>query len=86
LGKPVICYLREGDLSFIPPQMRRELPIIQADPASLYDVLKEWLTHRRQDLIPLGRRCRAFVETWHDPRKIAAQVAADYRSILEPAA
>lgn len=86
LGKPVICYLREGDLGFIPRQMRLDLPIIQAEPATLFHVLKEWLTVRRQELIPRGRRSRAFVETWHDPRKIAAQVAADYRRILPRAA
>jgi glycosyltransferase involved in cell wall biosynthesis len=86
LGKPVICYLREGDLGFIPLQMRKDLPIIQADPASLYSVLKEWLTVRRAELIPQGRRSRAFVESWHDPREIASQVASDYRRILGRAA
>ncbi len=86
LGKPVVCYLRAGDLGFIPKEMQLDLPIIQADPASLYDVLKEWLTVRRRELVGVGRRSRQFVEKWHDPRKIAAQVAADYRRILGRAA
>ena len=30
LGKPVICYIREEDLAFLPAQMRQDLPIINA--------------------------------------------------------
>ena len=32
LGKPVVCYIRESDLKFIPPQMQQDLPIINARP------------------------------------------------------
>ena len=32
LGKPVICYIRESDLKFIPEQMKADLPIIDASP------------------------------------------------------
>ncbi|NDJ63030.1 MAG: glycosyltransferase family 4 protein, partial [Chloroflexi bacterium] len=39
LGKPVICYIREEDLRFIPAEMRAEMPIINATPATLYEVL-----------------------------------------------
>jgi glycosyltransferase involved in cell wall biosynthesis len=82
LGKPVICYVREEDLAFVPVDMRCELPIINAEPANLYHVLREWLTARRHDLPALGRRCRQYVERWHDPRKIAAQVIGDYQRIM----
>ena len=82
LGKPVICYIREDDLKFIPPQMREDLPVINATPTNIYEVLKEWLTVRRKELPALGNRSRAYVEKWHDPLKIAAQLKADYESIL----
>src|SRR5262249_48350106 len=82
LGKPVICYIREDDLKFIPEEMRQELPIIHASSATIYAVLKEWLTVRRHELPALGRRCRAYVERWHDPLKIAAGLKADYEAIL----
>ncbi|MFX1492275.1 MAG: glycosyltransferase family 1 protein, partial [Promethearchaeota archaeon] len=74
LGKPVICYIRENDLRFIPQQMREELPIINATPATFYDVLKQWLTTRKYELPALGRRSRAYVEKWHDSLKIAAKM------------
>ncbi len=83
LGKPVICYLREGDLHFIPPGMRQALPLINADPATIYTVLKEWLTTRRGDLPEVGRRSRAYVEQWHDPLKIAATLKSDYADIVD---
>ncbi|HYY96560.1 MAG TPA: hypothetical protein VE713_18795, partial [Pyrinomonadaceae bacterium] len=82
LAKPVVCYIREGDLKFIPAEMRRDLPVINATPASVYEVLREWLTVRRGELAEVGRRSRAFVERWHDPLKIAARLKADYEAIL----
>ncbi len=82
LGKPVICYVRESDLRFIPDRMREELPIINATPATLYGVLKAFLTTRRHELEELGRRGRAYVEAWHDSRKIAGQLKREYETIL----
>ena len=82
LGKPVICYIREADLQFIPAEMRQELPLINATPGTIYDVLKEWLTVRRDRLPQVGRQSRDYVETWHDPLKIAARLKDDYECIL----
>jgi hypothetical protein len=82
LGKPTICYIREEDLKFIPEAMRAELPIINATPSTIYDILKEWLTVRRHMLPELGQRCRHYVETWHDPLKIAARLKSDYEEIV----
>ncbi len=82
LGKPVICYIRESDLKFIPEQMRQELPIINAIPATLCDVLREWLTTRRHELIEIGRHSRRYVEAWHDPLKIAAYLKGEYEAVL----
>jgi len=82
LAKPVVCYIREGDLKFIPPEMRKEMPIIDAAPTTIYEVLKEWLTKREGELAGVGRRSRVYVEKWHDPLKIAARLKKDYETIL----
>ncbi|MCS6947727.1 MAG: hypothetical protein NZM12_08945 [Steroidobacteraceae bacterium] len=82
LGKPVICYIRDEDLRFIPSEMARELPVIPAQPASIYRVLRECLTERRTWLAEVGTRSRAFVERWHDPRKIAAFLRDEYLRVL----
>lgn len=83
LGKPVICQLDAPDLRRLPTRMREDLPLIPADPDSIHATLRTWLTTRKGELRALGRRSRAFVETWHDPQKIAVRVVADYRAILE---
>jgi hypothetical protein len=82
LGKPVVCYLRDEDLSFLPEAMRGELPIVRADPSSVYDVLARLIRCGRDELVALGLRSRAYVERWHDPARIAAEVASDYRAIV----
>ena len=84
LGKPVIGYIREGDMRFLPPGMRADLPVLSAGPDTIYETLKTWLTRRRRDLADVGRRGRAYVEAWHDPLKIAARLKADYESICSP--
>lgn len=81
LGKPVICYLREGDLKFIPADMRRELPIISANPANIEDVLRDWINRPTADIRAQGVKSRQFVERWHDPSKIAAEMLRDYVAV-----
>ena len=82
LGKPVMCYIRQEDLKFIPEDMRRDLPIINVTPSNIYDALKEWLTVRKVDLPEEGAKGRAYVEKWHDPVKIATRTKQDYEHIL----
>ncbi|MFM2062306.1 MAG: hypothetical protein RLZZ507_1976 [Cyanobacteriota bacterium] len=83
LGKPAICYIRQDDLKFIPQEMQRELPIINATPATIYEVLKQWLTIRKHELPEIGKRSRAYVEKWHDPLKIGNQMKREYDLILQ---
>lgn len=82
LGKPVMCYIREDDLQFIPARMRQDLPIIHVTPSTLYAVLKAWATGPRERLREVGQRSRAYVEQWHDPLKIAAQLQSVYEAML----
>jgi hypothetical protein len=81
LGKPVICHIREADLGVLPDEMRSEMPIVRATSETIYAVLREWLTNRRDELPEVGRRGRAYVERWHDPLKIAARLKAVYEEI-----
>jgi hypothetical protein len=82
LGKPVVCYVREDDLRFLPAELREELPILGARPDTVAGVLREWLTVRRAELPAAGARSRAFAERWHDPRAIAARMQAAYEDAL----
>ena len=82
MGKPVACYIREGDLGFIPPRMRAELPILRLDPNNLAADFKA-LFERRAEWRAIGEASRHFVERWHDPDVIARALARLYR---EPSA
>jgi glycosyltransferase involved in cell wall biosynthesis len=83
LGKPVIAYLRESDLDFIPKEMREAMPVINSEPDQLYSVLERCLQYTRKDLDLLGRRSRAFVENWHDPAKVARRLGSDIYEALK---
>lgn len=80
LGKPVVCYIREEDLKFIPSQMKDDLPIVNANPNTIYEVLLR-LVEQRDELHVIGERSRAYVERWHDPMKIALRTKEVYESI-----
>lgn len=82
LGKPVVCFVRDDDLRFVPPAMRAELPVVRATAATLDGVLRDLLCGPRRDLVELGRRSRAYVEHWHDPRAVAAETKAAYEAAL----
>jgi hypothetical protein len=79
LGRPVIAYIREGDLDQVPAEMRAELPIVDARPDTITEVLRRCLSG---DTLELGARSRAFVERWHDPLAIAARTKRTYERIL----
>lgn len=81
LGKPVVCYMREEDMHHLPDGMWEDMPVINANPNTLYDVLKDYLTTKKHTLRDIGIRSRAYVEKWHDPLKIAKEITQDYELV-----
>lgn len=82
LGKPVVAYIRQEDLHFIPAEMKADLPIISADTTTLKEVLRDLIRDpdRRKRV---GEQSRAFVEKWHHPRVVAQMTTTAYRQALE---
>lgn len=78
MGKPVLVYLREADLDFIPVEMKSDLPFIQITPDDVELRLKHVMEMSREELVELGRRSRAFAEKWHNPEVIASELREDY--------
>jgi hypothetical protein len=78
MGKPVVCYMRDEDLHFIPAAMRAQLPLLRVDPRTLADDLDRIL-RQREEWPKWGAAGREFVLSWHDPRQIAAAMVAAYR-------
>jgi hypothetical protein len=83
LGKPVVAYIREDDMGFIPSAMHADLPVVNATPGSIYNVLRELLTARRHELGAIGVRSRQYVETWHDPIRVASLLKATYVGLIQ---
>lgn len=79
-GVPVVCYIREDDLRFIPHQMKEELPIINAQPTTIYNVIKN-IIKDREILNSLSEKSRVYVEKWHNPIEIAKKVIKDYQKV-----
>lgn len=85
LGKPVLVYIREGDLGFIPEEMRKDMPFIQVTPATIEAGMKQVLEMPREKLLALAHRSRAYVERWHDPMKIAKRIKSDMEMAMNEA-
>ncbi|BDM79496.1 glycosyltransferase family protein [Acaryochloris marina] len=78
LGKPVLVYIRELDLKFVPTEMVNDFPFIQVNPNNIESKLRMILELPRKDLLALAKKSRAFVEKWHNPLDIASKIKEDY--------
>ncbi|MGD9615078.1 MAG: glycosyltransferase [Alphaproteobacteria bacterium] len=76
LGKPVIAYIRDSDCVWLPPDLRRDLPIVSATPVTLAAVLRNLLARDHGELRRLGQESRRFAERYHDPVAVARRVMA----------
>jgi hypothetical protein len=66
-GLPVICRIREDLRRFYPP----DLPLITAEPGSIYDVLESLLTQPER-WADLGRRGIEYVRREHEMHRVGA--------------
>ena len=82
LGKPVVVYVRDEDLKFIPPEMATELPFFRTTPDSIESVLREVLEMPRAQLLEVAERSRAYVERWHNPITIAKRIRKDIEQAI----
>jgi hypothetical protein len=73
-NKTVICYLREDVRKELPD----DCPIINANPSTIYDVLKELLSNSNK-WQQTGEAGKKFVEKYHN----AVNVAKSYYDILK---
>ncbi|MBN2712356.1 MAG: hypothetical protein JXR97_08020 [Planctomycetes bacterium] len=83
MGKPVITYLHEDDLSYLPVAFREQAreALILATPETLPNVLERccqdraWLRERSEAAV-------AFARHWHNPKFVAETVIAKYADAL----
>jgi glycosyltransferase involved in cell wall biosynthesis len=78
LGKPVIAYIRDEDLKYIPKAMKEDLPIITTTPNDIKQTLERCLLMSRDEIYRLGVRSRRFVEKWHNNSEVAQRLRRDF--------
>ena len=77
LGKPVICYIKPSMVSNYPA----DIPIVNANQDNLEEVLEPLMLDGvlRHEL---GRQGRAYVEKYHDARKVGQQLVTVYEDVI----
>ncbi len=79
-GKPVVSYIRQEDLDVVPPEMRAQIPVVNATARTLFQVMDDLLRDKEQ-IRSIGLKGRSYVERWHNPSTIAYQMKACYESL-----
>lgn len=78
LGRPTICFIRESYFKYI--DYGKEIPIINAQPTNLYEVLKKTIDEKH--LLPqIGKRSREFVEKIHDLKTLTNKLIYIYQNL-----
>ncbi len=77
MGKPVVCFIREDDLKYIPQDMKDELPIIIANQDNLYEVMAYCIENPKY-LRDKAKQSLEYVLKWHDPKYVAGIVKDCY--------
>jgi hypothetical protein len=83
LGKPVLAYIREDDLDFIPAGMQDDLPVMNVTPDTIEQGLQDILEMPREKLLTLAQRSRNYVEIWHNPITIAQRIKRDMEESIQ---
>lgn len=76
LGKPVICYIRDGLEKTYPPG----LPIYQANPDTIYRAIKKLIKHPEKRK-KLGIKGRRYVEQFYNSKEIAKDLLKLYKHL-----
>jgi glycosyltransferase involved in cell wall biosynthesis len=72
-GLPVVCRIRDDLRRFYPP----DLPVVNAEPGSVYDVLESLITQPER-WADLGRRGIEYVRREHEMHHVAARALSLY--------
>lgn len=79
LGKPVLCFLRGPEMMLD----AETCPIINANPETIYDVLKQ-IMYGSVDLVEVGLQGRRYVECNYSLPAVAARLGEMYLELCQP--
>ena len=75
LGRPVIAFIRPEFMA----QYGEGLPIISANPDTIYEVLKDVLDHKISELNEIGNKSRLFIENGNSIESITKRLIEIYK-------
>jgi len=78
IGRPTVCFLRESYFAYI--DYSASIPIINANPDNLYEVLIN-VIERKESLPEIGKRSREFVESIHSLDKCVDKLIGIYEKL-----
>jgi len=82
MGVPVIAFINDDHLRFVPCEMASQLPVVRANPGSILSVMRSLIADRDR-LREIGANSLAFVNCWHAPERVAAMALARIFSDLK---
>jgi glycosyltransferase involved in cell wall biosynthesis len=77
IGRPTVCFIRESYFQYI--NYGTEIPIINAQPSNIYEVLKTLIENKEQ-FTEIGERSRKFVEKYHDVKSVTKRLIDIYKN------
>lgn len=78
LGRPTLCFIREDYFKYI--NYSEKIPIINANPGTIYSVLKK-IIRNSEELPKIGLQSRRFVEEVHNLSSIADNLIEIYEKL-----
>jgi glycosyltransferase involved in cell wall biosynthesis len=78
MGVPVLGFINNNDLRYVPEEMAQQIPILNADKNSIQNVLRNFILSSPQERQKIAKSSIEFVDKWHDPIKIAQSLIDPY--------
>lgn len=81
MGKPLMVYINENDLKFIPEQMKKDCldTIFNVTAFNIIDKLS-YIVENPELLYSHSEKSLQYVENWHNPMSTAEKITSDYLS------
>tara|TARA_Y100000589_G_C27190589_1_gene644637 strand:+ start:1286 stop:2410 length:1125 start_codon:yes stop_codon:yes gene_type:complete len=76
-GIPVMAYLRNKDMKFVPIKMQKDMPIINISINNLEKKIIEFCKFDQEELFNLSKRSKEFVRNWHSLNYCAESLKDD---------
>jgi glycosyltransferase involved in cell wall biosynthesis len=79
VGRPVVCFIRKNYFNYI--DYGDDLPLINADPDSILEVLRDTIQLSMAELSDIGYSSRKYVEKYHESSNVVSTLVDFYSKL-----